>query len=207
MQLGKVISVLASSGGVYPSGLMSDRGPDSAQPTSLLIFWAQALLELREEPTWSQNTQQHFWLKQRASYSRGFRTVDQTSHANRTKVCEETEAIRIIRSTSMWENCLFRQLKLSAGVTFDPIPLTSVNTTCGYSSLRHEDECYNSSLSPSPAASVYLSAVKDEETETPVMNDLEEFNKCYLAETNQASSTHTHRLQSGPLVSRCFLNG
>lgn len=41
--------------------------------------------------------------------------------------------------------------ELSAGVTFDPIPLTSVNTPCGYSSLRHEDECYNSSLSPSPA--------------------------------------------------------
>ncbi len=41
--------------------------------------------------------------------------------------------------------------KLLAGVTFDPIPLTSVNTPCGYSSLRHEDECFNSSLSPSPA--------------------------------------------------------
>jgi len=41
--------------------------------------------------------------------------------------------------------------ELSAGVTFDPIPLTSVNTPCGYSSLRREDECYNSSLSPSPA--------------------------------------------------------
>lgn len=35
------------------------------------------------------------------------------------------------------------------------------------------------------SASVYLSAVKDEERGTPVMNDLEEFNKCYLSQTNQ----------------------
>jgi len=27
-----------------------------------LSLWAPALLELREEPTWSQNTQQHSWL-------------------------------------------------------------------------------------------------------------------------------------------------